>query len=438
MSVIAELAMDSPVAIGGSPPHWLPLAAGDRLGDLARHYDEYPHPPYADHAPHRGVPPRDLLDLARYVLWPRRKVLADARVLDAGCGTGAQLAAMGMRHPDVELWGVDVSARSLDDAADRARRCNVGSVHLRQLPVERVGELGLEFDLVVLQGVLSASSDPRATLSAAASVVRPEGGILVSVAAPYGRLGAEGFRELVDLARGGQPRAERLRFARKLRASRQWHSSLLDTVLDSREEDDASLAELAVLDPPLRAYSVPELTGLLASAGLRIWRFHPRTPYEPERYLPAPHHGCLRAVPEVLRPAVAELLHSAMHTHCFFAVREGFEPERVDLDGEDWLDLQPIANGLWDFAASDGPVPEQAGRAGVATREFCGRCECIALTPWQRIALELCESGTRVRDILRSRRLRQELAGLGRGDYCEAVRSFLRRAAHDELVYLVG
>lgn len=430
--------MHQPFTVGETDTARVPVADDDRLQSLARHYDEYPHPPYADHAPHRGVPPRDLLDLARYVLWPRRRTLAGGRVLDAGCGTGAQLAAIGMRHPDVELWGVDVSARSLDDAADRARRCNIGPIQFHQLPAERVGELGLEFDLVVLQGVLSASSDPGATLSAAASVLRPEGGIVASVAAPYGRLDVEGFRELVDLARGGAPGAERLRFARKLRATRQWHTGLLDTVPDSREEDDGSLAELAVLDPPLRAYSVPELTGLLASAGLRIRQFHPRTPYEPERYLPAAHGSYLGALPDALRPAAAELLHSAIHTHCFFAVREGFEPERVDLDAEDWLELQPIANGLWDFAVSDGPVPEQAGRAGVAAREFCGRRECIELTPWQRIALELCESGTRVRDILRSKRLRQELAGLDKGDYYEAVRSFLRRAAHDELVYVVG
>lgn len=438
MSVSAEPAIHQAFTIGGTEPARVPVADEGRPGELARHYDEYPHPPYADHAPYRGVPPRDLLELSRFVLWPRRKTLAGARVLDAGCGTGAHLAAIGMRHPDVELWGVDVSARSLDDAADRARRCNIGSIHLRQLPAERVGELGLEFDLVVLQGVLSASSDPRATLRAVASVLRDEGAIVASLAAPYGRLGAEGFRELIDLARGGMPGAERLRFARKLRASREWHSVPLDTVPDSREEDDACLAELAVLDPPLRAYSVPELTGLLASVGLRVWQFHPRTPYEPERYLPAIHRGWFSALPEALRPAAAELLHSAMHTHCCFAVPEGFEPQRMDLDREDWLDAQPIANGLWDFAVSDGPVPEQVGRAGVAAREFCGRRECIELTPWQRITLELCESGTRVRDLLRSKRLRQELSGLGKSDYYEAVRSFLRRAAHDELIYLVG
>lgn len=430
--------MGRPLADRGAKAVGPPPADDGHLRGVARHYDAYPHPPYASHAPQRGVPPRDLLELARYVLWPRRRSLAEARVLDAGCGTGAQLAAIGMRHPSVELWGVDVSARSLEDAADRARRCNIGSAQFRQTPVGQVGELGLEFDLIVLQGVLSADPDPRAVLGAAASVLRPDGGLVVTVAAPYGRLAAEGFRELVDLARGRAPSADRLRFARRLRASRQWSSGLLDSVPDSREEDDGALAELTAMERPLRPYSVPELAALLSSAGLRIWQFHPRTPYEPERYVSAPDRRLLMGLPGALRPAAAELLHSAMHTHCFFAVRESFEPERVDLDGEDWLELQPIANGLWDFEVSDGPVPAQAGRAGVATRQFCGRLERVELTPWQRMALELCESGTRVRDILRSRRLRQELTGLEKGEYYEAVRSFLRRAANDDLLFVVG
>lgn len=57
----------------------------------------------------------DLIDLAR----ARLSVTPPARILEVGCGTGVNLAALGRAFPNARLFGVDLSGAMLDKAASR-------------------------------------------------------------------------------------------------------------------------------------------------------------------------------------------------------------------------------------------------------------------------------------------------------------------------------
>lgn len=100
----------------------------------------------------------------------------DMCVLDFGCGPGHDLVGFGTFSNPKRLIGVDVSKRSLAEAAERltlhAIHANIiyHDVHHGPLPVETSS-----VDLVHCSGVLHHLPDPRLTLSELRRVLRPGG-----------------------------------------------------------------------------------------------------------------------------------------------------------------------------------------------------------------------------------------------------------------------
>jgi SAM-dependent methyltransferase len=117
--------------------------------------------------------------------WIRRLGSADSSLLDVGCGNGNVLqylrAAAGLRR----LAGVDVSARCLDQARQRAGcETHLGSI----LDADLVRRLEGRYDFVVLGAVLhhlvgatrrASRARARVALSHAVSLLRPGGHLLV-------------------------------------------------------------------------------------------------------------------------------------------------------------------------------------------------------------------------------------------------------------------
>ena len=106
--------------------------------------------------------------------WPERAYRADLRVLVAGCGT-SQAAKHALRLPESHVVGIDLSAESLRHTEALARKYHLANLEVRQLPVERVGELGQRFDKIVCTGVLHHLPDPDAGLRALREVLEPDG-----------------------------------------------------------------------------------------------------------------------------------------------------------------------------------------------------------------------------------------------------------------------
>jgi SAM-dependent methyltransferase len=104
----------------------------------------------------------------------RLPLRADARVLDAGCGSGRTLQELARFG---EVTGVELDP----DAADLARRRGHGEVR-----VGRLEELPWEddsFDLITCLDVIEHTPDDRATLRELLRVARPGGFLLVTVPA---------------------------------------------------------------------------------------------------------------------------------------------------------------------------------------------------------------------------------------------------------------
>jgi len=84
--------------------------------------------------------------------------LAPASVLDVGCGSGGNLAALAHAMPRIALSGVDVSPEALALAAQR-----VPGASLRQLDAQK-GKLDERFDLVLCNQVIEHLVDDMTAL----------------------------------------------------------------------------------------------------------------------------------------------------------------------------------------------------------------------------------------------------------------------------------
>jgi SAM-dependent methyltransferase len=98
---------------------------------------------------------------------------AGARVLEAGCGVGAQTVTLSARSPRARLTSIDVSAESI--AAARARR--LPNVEFRQADLFTMPHE--TFDHVFVCFVLEHLPDPVAALAKLKTMLRPGGTITV-------------------------------------------------------------------------------------------------------------------------------------------------------------------------------------------------------------------------------------------------------------------
>jgi SAM-dependent methyltransferase len=126
-------------------------------------------------------------------IWPQEAPLLrryqlsnDARVLDAGCGTGEFTARMAEVLPSGSLWGVDVLEASLHRARERC----AGFGDRVRFENRSLFDLGLPekaFDLVACRHVLQAVPHPERALAELVRVTRP-GGRLHLIVEDYGMM----------------------------------------------------------------------------------------------------------------------------------------------------------------------------------------------------------------------------------------------------------
>ncbi|NYG53887.1 methyltransferase domain-containing protein [Nocardioides perillae] len=119
----------------------------------------------------------------------RAALVGHERVLDAGCGTGRDAAALLERHPDVDLVVLDGSRRMLEAARGKlgARATYVHADLARPLPTD--GPLGLPVDVVVSVAAFHWLPDHDALFTHLAAVLAP-GGRLVSDCGGRGNVAA--------------------------------------------------------------------------------------------------------------------------------------------------------------------------------------------------------------------------------------------------------
>lgn len=104
---------------------------------------------------------------------------AGSRVLEAGCGVGAQTVTLTHRSPHARFVAVDVSAASLAEARHRCDLSGVGNVEFHRADIFALPFEAESFDHVFVCFVLEHLRHPIPALTALRRVLRPGGTITV-------------------------------------------------------------------------------------------------------------------------------------------------------------------------------------------------------------------------------------------------------------------
>jgi len=319
-------------------------------------YEAYPYPVRdpADEA-RRLITgsPSHIDELNHYVFGGRRDFTRPFRALVAGGGTGDATIMLAQQLTDAgcpaEVVYVDVSEASRAVAEARAKARGLDNVRFEHLSLLDLPTSGLgPFDYIDCCGVLHHLEDPGHGLRALADVLADGGGMGLML---YGELGRTGVYPMQEMMRALA--ADELARSR-LDVTRQLLSQLPPTnwlrrnpfLADHLAQGDAGLYDL-FLHARDRAYRVPEIARMTASACLRIVTFIEPAFYDPASYLTdSKLLARLEHRPWIERCAFAELLAGNIRKHVFYVVKEGNpvrladpgQPHAVpilrDLDGE--------------------------------------------------------------------------------------------------------
>ena len=108
-----------------------------------------------------------------------------ARVLVAGCGTGAEAFVLRRRLPKAEIVAVDFSPRSIEVARRIQRAAKIARPVVFDVAdltdPDLAAKVGKDFDLVTCHGVLSYIPDPAQALKSLATCLRPQGALYLGV-----------------------------------------------------------------------------------------------------------------------------------------------------------------------------------------------------------------------------------------------------------------
>lgn len=104
---------------------------------------------------------------------------AGSRVLEAGCGVGAQTVILAANSPDAEFTSVDISAESLARARRTVRDAGYSNVTLQRADIFDLPYPSDRFDHVFVCFVLEHLRDPAGALAALMRVLKPGGSLTV-------------------------------------------------------------------------------------------------------------------------------------------------------------------------------------------------------------------------------------------------------------------
>ena len=108
-----------------------------------------------------------------------------AKVLEAGCGVGAQTVALAARSPGATILSIDISTASLVTARERTRSAGIGNVVFQQADVYALPFRAESFDHAFVCFVLEHLARPRQAIASLKSVIK-RGGTLTVIEGDHG------------------------------------------------------------------------------------------------------------------------------------------------------------------------------------------------------------------------------------------------------------
>jgi ubiquinone/menaquinone biosynthesis C-methylase UbiE len=108
-----------------------------------------------------------------------------SRVLEAGCGIGAQTVTLAEKSPGAEITSIDLSPESLGEAEARVKAAGIRNVTFRQADIFSLPFPDETFDHVFLCFVLEHLPDPAHALACLRRVLVP-GGTITAIEGDHG------------------------------------------------------------------------------------------------------------------------------------------------------------------------------------------------------------------------------------------------------------
>ncbi len=146
-------------------------------------YDKAPYPESLEGQMSQSTPL-----LTHWINAASAQALSDhARMLVAGCGSGAEVMMLAQLYPNAELLGIDFSARSIERAKARAQQYSLGNVAFvvaDLMSEEELQALG-RFDFILCHGVADYVADPALLMSHFAALLSEQGVLCMTVNSPY-------------------------------------------------------------------------------------------------------------------------------------------------------------------------------------------------------------------------------------------------------------
>jgi carbamoyltransferase len=177
-----------------------PLTTGvDPIDAVKAFYEETPFPNYDDHDSLRS-----LIEKSRRGVYAdelNRALPFNSTVLEVGCGTGQLSNFLGVSCRRV--IGADMCLNSLRLAERFRREHRLSRVRFVQMNLFRPCFRPGHFDVVLCNGVLHHTGDPRGGFERLVPLVRPGGFIIVGLYNKYGRM-LNGIRRRVFAVSGGR------------------------------------------------------------------------------------------------------------------------------------------------------------------------------------------------------------------------------------------
>jgi SAM-dependent methyltransferase len=320
---------------------------------------------------------------AHRLFWPDQDYRPDLDILVAGCGTN-QAAVFAYTNPAARVVAIDVSVASLEHHRFLKDKYGLKNLELHRLPIEDVGTLSRDYDLVVSTGVLHHMADPKAGMRALAARLRPDGVAAIMLYARYGRIGVEMmqgvFRDLglaqdepslavVKAALAALPQDHPLRSYMSVAPDLKFDAGLVDTFLHGRD----------------RSYTVADCLDLVASGGLVFQDWFLKSSYEPAAAPGDPFFTAVAALPKEQRWAAMERINHRNGCHFFTACRpeRPSETYRVDFTTDRWLDAVPV------FRYRCGLDGEKIFRPGWSTGLLPEQLALVRLTDGRRTIREI-------------------------------------------------
>lgn len=279
---------------------------------------------------------------AHRMFWPDRRYKGDMDILVAGCGTN-QAAVFAYTNPHARVVAIDVSQPSLDHHRSLKQKYGLRNLDLQLLPIEEVGTLERDFDLIVSTGVLHHLADPLVGMKSLAACLRREGVMAVMLYARYGRVGVEMLQSVFRDLGLQQNEASVLMVKEALATLAADHPLKSYLALAPDLAFDAGLVD-TFLHGRDRSYTVEDCLELVASAGLVFQEWFLKSSYYPPSTPGNAFHAAVAALPEPKQWPVMEKINFRNGCHFFTACREDRKPRtyRIDFASADIFDAVPF------------------------------------------------------------------------------------------------